>query len=255
MGCPGQARTKPRRNQPSQRCQRHRRTAAAAKYRTAAAAHRRAKRDARPRATSRVQRPTTARRAAVMLRNQCASRRPSSARDQKQRSASNRETVPSNRHDAAATMRDLHATRCTRPVPIDRAAALEAARTSRPPCAASAHVIARWGASMSGGAEANLKNFCPRPEGRLLHQPALEGLTRSARTDSPRKTDRSKSDQSTASGGDAWQPAAAERDKASRVPTTIAAPKSQFRTCPSDHGTSGNQAGPSGSSAGRSPRP
>ncbi|KZV48618.1 hypothetical protein F511_26972 [Dorcoceras hygrometricum] len=46
----------------------------------------------------------------------------------------------------------------------------------------------------------------PRPEGRLLRQPALEGLTRSARTDSPRKTDRSKSDQLAATaveaGGD-----------------------------------------------------
>ncbi|KZV44644.1 hypothetical protein F511_38320 [Dorcoceras hygrometricum] len=51
----------------------------------------------------------------------------------------------------------------------------------------------------------------PRLEGRLLRQPALEGLTRSARTDSPRKTDRSKSDQSTAGGGGAVQPAAAER--------------------------------------------
>ncbi|KZV36853.1 hypothetical protein F511_16501 [Dorcoceras hygrometricum] len=41
----------------------------------------------------------------------------------------------------------------------------------------------------------------PRPEGRLLRQAALEGLTRSMRTDSPQKTDRSKSDQSTAGGG------------------------------------------------------
>ncbi|KZV19632.1 hypothetical protein F511_17963 [Dorcoceras hygrometricum] len=35
----------------------------------------------------------------------------------------------------------------------------------------------------------------PRPEVRLLRQPTLEGLTRAARTDSPRKTDRIKSDQ------------------------------------------------------------
>ncbi|KZV20822.1 hypothetical protein F511_36764 [Dorcoceras hygrometricum] len=120
-----------------------RRTTASTKYRAAAAAHRRAKRNARPRATSRVQRSVTARRVAVMLRNQCASRRPSSVRDQQQRPASNRETAPSNRRDAAATMRDLRATRCARPAPIDRAAAREAARTSRPPCAASAHGIAR----------------------------------------------------------------------------------------------------------------
>ncbi|KZV55005.1 hypothetical protein F511_27528 [Dorcoceras hygrometricum] len=44
----------------------------------------------------------------------------------------------------------------------------------------------------------------PRPEGRLLRHLALEGLTRSARTDSPRKTDRSKSNhrrQAAADGG------------------------------------------------------
>ncbi|KZV16739.1 hypothetical protein F511_25885 [Dorcoceras hygrometricum] len=44
----------------------------------------------------------------------------------------------------------------------------------------------------------------PRTEGRLLCQPALEGLTRSARTDSPREIDRSKSDhrrQAAADGG------------------------------------------------------
>ncbi|KZV38348.1 hypothetical protein F511_27838 [Dorcoceras hygrometricum] len=41
----------------------------------------------------------------------------------------------------------------------------------------------------------------PRPEPRLLRQAALEGLTRSARTDSPQKTDRSKSDQVNGGGG------------------------------------------------------
>ncbi|KZV22222.1 Linoleoyl-CoA desaturase (ISS) [Dorcoceras hygrometricum] len=35
----------------------------------------------------------------------------------------------------------------------------------------------------------------PRPEARFLHQPALEGLTRSARTETPRNGDRNKSDQ------------------------------------------------------------
>ncbi|KZV43281.1 hypothetical protein F511_22218 [Dorcoceras hygrometricum] len=57
-----------------------------------------------------------------------------------------------------------------------------------------------------------------RPSGRLgsylageLHL-APTGITRRpALHDSPRKTDRSKSDQSTAGGGGAWQPAAAER--------------------------------------------
>ncbi|KZV36612.1 hypothetical protein F511_40078 [Dorcoceras hygrometricum] len=38
-----------------------------------------------------------------------------------------------------------------------------------------------------------LRESGPRPEGRLLRQPALEGLTRSARTDSPRKVGRSNS--------------------------------------------------------------
>ncbi|KZV37535.1 hypothetical protein F511_31974 [Dorcoceras hygrometricum] len=37
-----------------------------------------------------------------------------------------------------------------------------------------------------------LRQSGPRPEGRLLRQPALEGLTRSARTDSPRKVSRNK---------------------------------------------------------------
>ncbi|KZV35616.1 hypothetical protein F511_23299 [Dorcoceras hygrometricum] len=107
----------------------------------------------------------------------------------------------------------------------------------------------------------------PRPEGRLLRQPTLEGLTRSARTDSPRKTDRSKSDQSTAAAaargkhhgcGGAPPPMLNTlssvsvresrikylcdpqwfRDTASRGPTTIVAPESQFRTCPSDHDAS-----------------
>ncbi|KZV26914.1 hypothetical protein F511_39057 [Dorcoceras hygrometricum] len=37
-----------------------------------------------------------------------------------------------------------------------------------------------------------LRQSDPRPEGRLLRQPALEGLTRSARTDSPRQVGRNK---------------------------------------------------------------
>ncbi|KZV37011.1 hypothetical protein F511_17271 [Dorcoceras hygrometricum] len=37
-----------------------------------------------------------------------------------------------------------------------------------------------------------LRQSGPRPEGKLLRQPALEGLTRSARTDSPRKVGRNK---------------------------------------------------------------
>ncbi|KZV28263.1 hypothetical protein F511_02133 [Dorcoceras hygrometricum] len=37
-----------------------------------------------------------------------------------------------------------------------------------------------------------LRQSGPRPEGRILRQPALEGLTRSARTDSPRQVGRNK---------------------------------------------------------------
>ncbi|KZV32596.1 hypothetical protein F511_36653 [Dorcoceras hygrometricum] len=37
-----------------------------------------------------------------------------------------------------------------------------------------------------------LRQSGPRPEGRLLRQPTLEGLTRSAWTDSPRKVGRNK---------------------------------------------------------------
>ncbi|KZV38306.1 hypothetical protein F511_22663 [Dorcoceras hygrometricum] len=43
---------------------------------------------------------------------------------------------------------------------------------------------------MVGGGR--LRQSGPRPEGRLLRQPALEGLTRSARTDSPRQVGRNK---------------------------------------------------------------
>ncbi|KZV15972.1 hypothetical protein F511_21950 [Dorcoceras hygrometricum] len=107
--------------------------------------------------------------------------------------------------------------------------------------------------------------------GRLLRQPALEGLTRSAWTDSPRKTDRSKSDQLAAAAAAAVEAGGGSRtpqnppqvlntlslvsvresriqylcdpkwfrDTASRGPTTIVAPESQFRTCPSDHDSIG----------------
>ncbi|KZV55562.1 hypothetical protein F511_26381 [Dorcoceras hygrometricum] len=115
----------------------------------------------------------------------------------------------------------------------------------------------------------------PRPDARLLRQPALEGLTRSARTDSPRKIGRNKFRRSggggggEAFGGGEAAPIRAREvalpknplrmlntlssisvqesriqylcdpqwfsDTASRGPTTIVAPESQFRTCPSDH--------------------
>ncbi|KZV30893.1 putative WRKY transcription factor 40 [Dorcoceras hygrometricum] len=63
-----------------------------------------------------------------------------------------------------------------------------AAGHGRPPCAASAHGVARDGPQRGG----RLRQSGPRPEGRLLRQPALEGLKRSARTDSPRQVGRNK---------------------------------------------------------------
>ncbi|KZV27971.1 prolyl 4-hydroxylase subunit alpha-2 [Dorcoceras hygrometricum] len=95
----------------------------------------------------------------------------------------------------------------------------------------------------------------PRSEGRLLHQPALEGLTRSARMYSPRKVGRSNSGEGRRRRRMVGTAAAAASrggrrprdfgarvrvvvDTASRGPTTIVAPESQFRTCPSDHGKS-----------------
>ncbi|KZV54148.1 hypothetical protein F511_09983 [Dorcoceras hygrometricum] len=124
-----------------------------------------------------------------------------------------------------------------------------------------------------------LRQSGPRPKARLLRQPKLEGLTRSARTDSPRpvgwnKFRRSKAAAAAFERGEG--PATFElglgsrtpqnpllilntlssvsvresriqylcdpkwfRDTASRGPTTIVAPESQFRTCPSDHDSIG----------------
>ncbi|KZV28678.1 hypothetical protein F511_27272 [Dorcoceras hygrometricum] len=89
----------------------------------------------------------------------------------------------------------------------------------------------------------------PRPDARLLRQPALEGLTRSARTDSPRQD---LPEQFPVNGGGVFREEGAAalmlrylcdpqwfRDTASHGPTTIAAPESQFRTCPSDHDSIG----------------
>ncbi|KZV49169.1 hypothetical protein F511_04438 [Dorcoceras hygrometricum] len=49
-----------------------------------------------------------------------------------------------------------------------------------------------------------LRQSGPRPEGRLLRQPALEGLTRSAQTETPQKVGRNKIP--------AWEAAAAQSD-------------------------------------------
>ncbi|KZV52503.1 hypothetical protein F511_13775 [Dorcoceras hygrometricum] len=99
----------------------------------------------------------------------------------------------------------------------------------------------------------------PQPEAGFLRQPALEGLTRSARMDSPRRIGRNEFRRS-GGGGGVHRAAAASlmrggeaaarsletresriqylcdpqwfRDTASRGPTTIVAPGSQFRTLP-----------------------
>ncbi|KZV53076.1 hypothetical protein F511_07931 [Dorcoceras hygrometricum] len=113
-----------------------------------------------------------------------------------------------------------------------------------------------------------LRQSGPRPEGRLLRQLALEGLKRSARTDSPRKIGRNKFQRGRRRRGGGGRRRLLKshfqnppqvlntlssvsvresriqylfdpqwfRDTASRGPTTIVAPESQFRTCPSDHG-------------------
>ncbi|KZV43169.1 hypothetical protein F511_39132 [Dorcoceras hygrometricum] len=113
-----------------------------------------------------------------------------------------------------------------------------------------------------------LRQSGPRPKGRLLRQPALEGLTRSARTNFPRQVGRNKFQRSkaaaaaTAAFGSRTPQNPPQvlntlssvsvresriqylcdpqwfRDTASCGPTTIVAPESQFRTCPSDHGKS-----------------
>ncbi|KZV35984.1 pleiotropic drug resistance protein 5-like [Dorcoceras hygrometricum] len=135
-----------------------------------------------------------------------------------------------------------------------------------------------------------LRQSGPRPEARLLRQPALEGLTRSARTDSPRQVGRNKFRRERrrrkAAAAVAFERGEGGghlelglgfnvvcrsrtpqnplpmlntlssvsvresriqylcdpqwfRDTASRGPTTIVAPESQFRTCPMDHDSIG----------------
>ncbi|KZV32577.1 hypothetical protein F511_36067 [Dorcoceras hygrometricum] len=87
----------------------------------------------------------------------------------------------------------------------------------------------------------------PRPEARIIRHPALEGLKNSTRTEFPHRGDRKKFDH--VNGGTrqrhgaadwgVWERREAARDTASRGPTTIVTPKSQFRTDPSDHDSIG----------------
>ncbi|KZV26738.1 hypothetical protein F511_20907 [Dorcoceras hygrometricum] len=145
MGCPGQARTIPRRNQPSQRCQETRRTAAA----TAIAA--------------------------------CGTR-PHAGRAKR---GGSRNLVVRRMCIAARCTEHSHAKCCASPHnDCERQAA-----SGRPPCASSAHAAVDH---QSG----------PRPESRRLRQPALEGLTNSARTETPQRGGRNKSGEGAAALSD-----------------------------------------------------
>ncbi|KZV30065.1 hypothetical protein F511_06570 [Dorcoceras hygrometricum] len=80
----------------------------------------------------------------------------------------------------------------------------------RPPCTASARDA---GFRRTRRPAAVDRQSGPRPEVRILRQPALEGLKNSTRTESPRRGDRNKSDHEAAAraaaGGGAWLSAAA----------------------------------------------
>ncbi|KZV41401.1 hypothetical protein F511_34639 [Dorcoceras hygrometricum] len=99
---------------------------------------------------------------------------------------------------------------------------------------------------------ARLRQSGPRPDSRLLRQTALEVLTRSARSDSPRKTrpeQNSPAKLGGGGGGGGGERGEGRRrltlgDTASRGPTTIVTPESQFRTCPTDHGKASSNIAP-----------
>ncbi|KZV49988.1 endoribonuclease Dicer2 [Dorcoceras hygrometricum] len=106
----------------------------------------------------------------------------------------------------------------------------------------------------------SLRQSGPRPDLRFLRQAALEALTRSAQTDSPRRTgrkqfsgdDRRRRRRRMGGGGGGGGGGVFEErrgrlvlgDTASRGPTTIVAPESQFRTCPTDHGKASSNIAP-----------
>ncbi|KZV56841.1 hypothetical protein F511_21406 [Dorcoceras hygrometricum] len=145
------------------------------------------------------------------------------------------------------------------------------ARLRHTTSAAEARVKRAWGAmrrSISyaqGTARAHCGRYRqsgPRPEPRLLRQPALEALMNSARMDSPRRVGRKRifgddgrRRRTAGGGGGLWERGGAAqfmvlgvvssvRDTASRGPTTIVAPESQFRTCPTDHGKASSNIAP-----------
>ncbi|KZV58082.1 Tau class glutathione S-transferase [Dorcoceras hygrometricum] len=101
------------------------------------------------------------------------------------------------------------------PSPIQRATVRGAAASGRlpcekeaanprPPCASSSHV-ARAHMRVQRRVAVVDRQSGPRSEIRFLRQPALEGLTNSARTETPRRGDRNKSDHGAADdGGRRW---------------------------------------------------
>ncbi|KZV28232.1 eukaryotic translation initiation factor 3 subunit A [Dorcoceras hygrometricum] len=105
---------------------------------------------------------------------------------------------------------------CARPATIDRPPCEKEAPSDRQSDAAMRgreRAITRgcWAAAHGGGRRLRFhkatvdRQSGPRPDSRHLRQPALEGLTNSARTETPRQADRNKSDQRTQRrGGGTW---------------------------------------------------
>ncbi|KZV44718.1 hypothetical protein F511_35265 [Dorcoceras hygrometricum] len=75
--------------------------------------------------------------------------------------------------------------------PCTQRLAHDSAHRPRNMCGQQAIALSRGNRHFTVGG-GRLHQSGPRPEGRLLRQPALEGLTRSARTDSPRQVGRNK---------------------------------------------------------------
>ncbi|KZV15810.1 hypothetical protein F511_30400 [Dorcoceras hygrometricum] len=190
MGCPGQARTKPRRKLAVASLLEDRRTAAARRRPPPHIARGTRPRAAMTRAAQMRDAPNNWR---ILLRDTSSSVRPLLGRGATFCAATMRPAAnlrsPTSAQRLAQDSRPSHGHKARH-----RAAACSQLRAG----VAAAHGGGRWPS--------------PRPEGRLLRQPALEGLTLSTRTDSPRKTDRSKSDQLAATataeaggGGGFWE--------------------------------------------------
>ncbi|KZV46645.1 hypothetical protein F511_37229 [Dorcoceras hygrometricum] len=104
-------------------------------------------------------------------------------------------------HAAAPSHRATSGRDVAQPVritpPIKRAAGRPASATSADVDAAAPDLPRARGGQAPGVSRATARSDCgryrqsgPRPDTRLLRHPALEGVTRSARTDSPRRIGR-----------------------------------------------------------------